>query len=139
MQRWGGQECGEISSHVAFLSAAEIESFFETFLLLFLGKFLWFFSVINIHSVGVSSRGVSGGGGGVGGSGSAGGMLFSHGCSKLLLTKELVNFVIPAFGGGWDNLHAIDLIWEPDWDPSTEIVDDSCSMGGGIEFSFNDF
>ena len=40
---------------------------------------------------------------------------------------------------GWDYLHAIDVVREPDRDTSTEVVNDGGSMGGGVKFCFDDF
>ena len=55
------------------------------------------------------------------------------------MAKELVGFLIPSFGCGGDYFHPVDSVREPDRNPSTEVVDNCGSMGGGIEFCFNNF
>ena len=66
-------------------------------------------------------------------------MLLGDRSCKASLAKELVDFLIPSFGCSGDYFHPIDSVREPDQNPSTEVVDNCCGMGGGVEFSFDDF
>ena len=95
---------------MALLPASEAASFFETLLPFFISESLWPFLLVHVHGIEVVSRGISWRGWGVEGNGGPGGMLFcDHGC-KLLLTEELVDFLISSFGCGWDYLHATNSV-----------------------------
>ena len=65
--------------------------------------------------------------------------MFGNGNSKSLLTEELVDFGVTAFGGGWNYFHAVDSIREPDWNTSTKVMNDGCGMGSFVKFSLKDF
>ena len=93
---------------MAFLLALEALSFFETLLPFFFGELLRFCHIVDVHGIGVASGGISGGGGGMEGNRSTRGMLLCDSSSEVTLTEELVNFLIPAFGGSGNYLHAID-------------------------------
>ena len=54
------------------------------------------------------------------------------------LAKELVDFLVPSFGCSGDYFHPIDSVGEPDWNSSTEVVNNCGGMGSGIEFCFDD-
>ena len=74
MDRERGKVCigGAGHGHVAFLSAAETLSFFETFIPFLQGKFLWLLIGVDIHGIGVPGGSVPSGGGGVESNGSSG-------------------------------------------------------------------
>ena len=55
------------------------------------------------------------------------------------LAEELVYFLIPSLGRSRDYFHPIDSVREPDQYSGSEVVDDGGSMGGGVEFCFDDF
>ena len=55
-----------------------------------------------------------------------------------MLTKELVDFIIPALGGSGNHLHAIDLVKEPDQDTGSEVMNDGCGMDSGVQLGFYD-
>ena len=55
------------------------------------------------------------------------------------LTKELVDFLVPSLGRSGNDFHPINSVRKPDWNSSTEIMDDGSSVGSGVEFSFNNF
>ena len=145
MSRGTGWERGKVCvggaghSHVAFLSAAETASFLETFFPFLWGKLLRFFIGVNVHGIGVPGRSVPSGGGGMESDRSSGRMLFGNRGCKVLLTEELVNFLIPSLGCGGDYFHPIDLVGEPDWYSGIEVVDNSYGMGSGVEFCFDNF
>ena len=77
MGRERGKVCvgGAGRSHVAFLSAAETVSFFETFILFLQGKLLGSFIGVDIHGIGVPGGSVPSGDGGVESDRSSGQML----------------------------------------------------------------
>ena len=63
-------------------------------------------------------------------------LLGNRGC-EASLAKELVNFLVPCFGHSRDYFHSVDSVCKPDWDSGTEIVNNGCGVGGGVEFCFD--
>ena len=82
---------------MAFLSAAETTSFFETLVPFFRGELFWSFSYIDVHGIGVPRESVPSGGGGVEGDWSSRRMLLGDGGRKASLAEELVYFLVPSF------------------------------------------
>ena len=95
---------------MAFLSAAETASFFETLISFLWGKLLWFFIDIDVHGIGIQGGSVPDGGRGVEGDWGPGRMLLGDGGHKASLAEELVYFLVPSFGRSGDYLHPVDLV-----------------------------
>ena len=102
LRRWDRRE-----PYGLFVSIGAL-SFFETLLLFFFAELLRFCHIVNVHGIGVASGGISGGDSGMEGNRGVRGMLLCDSSSEVTLTEELVDFLIPAFGGSRDYLHAID-------------------------------
>ena len=66
-------------------------------------------------------------------------MLLGDRGRKASLAKELVYFFVPSFGRSRDYFHPIDSVREPDRNSGSEVMDDGSGVGGGIEFSLDDF
>ena len=56
-------------------------------------------------------------------------MLLGDGGREASLTEELVYFLVPSFGRSRDYFHPVDPVREPDWNSSSEVMDDSGGMG----------
>ena len=95
---------------MAFLSAAETASFFETFVPFLQGKLFWSFIGVDVHGIGVLGGSVPSGGGGVESNGSSGRMLLGDRSREASLAEELVYFLIPSFGHGRDYFHPVDSV-----------------------------
>ena len=95
---------------MAFLSAAEAASFFETSVPFLRGKFLWFVIYVNVHSIGVPGGSVHSGGGSMECDRGSRRMLLGNRSREASLAKELVYFLIPSFGCGGDYLHPVDSV-----------------------------
>ena len=100
----------EVAIYIAFLLAPKTASLLEMFASILLSKFSWFFFVVNVHGVGVTSRRGSGSGGGMKGYWGLRGMLLGDSSHEVLLAQELVYFFIPAFWGSGDYLHSVNLV-----------------------------
>ena len=124
---------------MSFLSATETTSFFEAFVSFLRSEFLWSFIDVDVHGIGVPGGSVLCGGGSVEGDRSSGQMLFGDGGREASLAEELVYFFVPSLGRGGDYFHPIDSVRKPDWNSSSEVMDDGSGMGGGIEFCLDDF
>ena len=123
---------------MALLSAVETASFLETFLSFFQGELSWFLLGVYVHDIGIP-RGDSPRSRGMESNGGSRRVLFCNGGHKSLLTKELVDFLVPSFGRGGNHFHPINLVRRPDRDSSSEVVDDGGCVGSGVEFCFDDF
>ena len=112
MDRERGKVCigGAGHGHVAFLSAAETASFFETFLPFFRGKLLRSFIGIHVHGVGIPGGSASSGGGGMESDRSPGRVLLGNGGREASLAEELVYFLVPSFGRSRDYFHPVDSV-----------------------------
>ena len=95
---------------MAFLLASEATSSFEAFLSSLRSKLSWFFLGVNVHCVGVPGGSIPGGGRGMEGDRGSGGVLLSDSDHKVTLAKELVNFLVPSFGCGWNYFHAVESV-----------------------------
>ena len=95
---------------MAFLSAAETASFFETFIPFFWGKLLWSFIGVDVHGIGVPGGSVPSGGGGVESDGSSGRMLLGNQSREASLAEELVYFLVPSLGRSGDYFHSVDSV-----------------------------
>ena len=116
MSRGTGWERGKVCvggagrGHVAFLSAVETASFFETFIPFFQGKLLWSLIGVDVHGIGVPEGSILSGGGGVESDGSSGRMLLGDRSYEELLAEELVYFFIPSLGCSGDYFHPVDSV-----------------------------
>ena len=95
---------------MAFLSAAETASFFETFLPFLQGKLPWSFIGVDVHGIGVPGGSVPSGGGSVESDWCSRQMLLGDRSHEALLAKELVYFLVPSLGCSGDYFHPVDSV-----------------------------
>ena len=95
---------------MAFLSAAETASFFETFIPFLQGKLLWLFIGVDVHGIGVLEGSILSGGGGVESDGSSGRMLLGDRSCEASLAEELVYFLVPSLGRSGDYFHPVNSV-----------------------------